>query len=537
MPLSVSSAVHRPGVPAVWTPPAALRRDCGLADYLEWLDVVEQRSFADYRSLWEWSISDLDAFWKSIDRFEGLGLGKDGGPALLDTDMPGTRWFPGAKINYAEHAFRRAPGLDVAALICVSEGSESTISWGELRRQVGALAAHLRDAGVGKGDRVVGYLPNTEVPVVGLLACASLGAVWSVCSPEFGHLAVLRRFAQLRPKVLIAAARAEDLAEIVAGLDTLEQVVYVDDDEPPRTPLRHMSWAEASAGHHPIRFVDVEFDHPLWVQFSSDTTEMPRGIVHGHGGIVLEHLKLLRLHSDLRAEDRLLFPCSTSQTVWNLQVGGLLIGATLVLVDGSLAGADLGRIWQIADRHRVAILGVGAAYIDNCRNDEQRPGQDADFGALRSIIVTGSSLGPDGFCWVRENVGPGVWLASISGGTDVCSAFVGGVPLLTVRSGRMQAPALGVAVAAWDEEGRPVVGQPGELVVSKPMPSMPLYFWGDAEGARYLDSYFRMFPGVWRHGDVIEFDADGTSVMHGRSDAATGELDALRPPSSSTARP
>jgi acetoacetyl-CoA synthetase len=491
--------------------------------------VHQQQRFPDYRSLWQWSTSDLNAFWCSIDAFEGLGLSAADRPALAESQMPGAQWFPGAAINYAQQAFRRRPGPDEPALICITEVDESVMSWGELRRQVAAFAAHLRASGIGKGDRVVGYLPNTEVAIVAFLACASMGAVWSVCSPEFGNKAVVNRFDQLQPKMLVATTgyryagkprdRVDDLTEIAGQLGTLEQVVCVDANRPPRTALPVVSWSEAVAGDPALQFTNLPFDHPLWVLFSSGTTGLPKGIVHGHGGIVLEHLKTLRLQNDLRRGDRFLFVGSTSWMVWNLMVSGLLIGATLVVLDGSPAHPDLGHLWRVADRHRVAILGMGAGLINTYRSAGRRPGSEVDLSHLRSIIVTGSPLGTEGFTWVRDEVGSDTWLASCSGGTDICSAFVGAAPSLPVRSGRIQAPCLGVAVAAWNDDAQPVIGQPGELVVTKPMPSMPLYFWADSDGSRYFDSYFQTYPRVWRHGDFIEFDPDGSSVIHGRSDS------------------
>lgn len=522
-------AASPPGDAIVWTPSAAVRRDCGLADYLEWLEVRTGRHFGSYRALWQWSVDELDEFWTSIDGFEGLGLVEGGHPALVQAVMPGAHWFPGASINYAEQIFRRALGPDEHALICVSEDSVNRVSWRELRRQVGSLAATLRSWGVTKGDRVVGYLPNTAEAIVAFLACASIGAIWSVCSPEFGTAAVLNRFGQLRPKVLIGATqysyggkprnRVHELRHIASSLDTVEQVITVGGIGDGDLDRAVTDWSDTILGEEPIEFEEVDFDDPLWVLFSSGTTGLPKGIVHGHGGIVLEHLKTLRLHCDLRAADRFLFVGSTSWMVWNLMVSGLLIGATLVVVDGSPAHPDLDRIWRLVAEEQVAVLGLGAGLIKSYMAAEQQPGQTFDLSRLRTLTVTGSPLGPEGFFWVRDNVNTNTWLASCSGGTDICSAFVGGVPLLPVRAGRIQAPSLGVAVAAWNPDGNPVIGEPAELVVTKPMPSMPLYFWNDPDGKRYRDAYFRMFPGAWRHGDFIEFDTDLSSIIHGRSDS------------------
>lgn len=516
----------------LWEPDTPRLRDSGLADYQEWLEVNHGLRFASYRDLWQWSIEDLDEFWHSIDSFEGLSLASAGAPALADAVMPGARWFPDATLNYADHIFRRAGADDDPALICLAEGAAPVyVSWGELRLRVGALVQTLQSWGVAKGDRVVGYLPNTAEAVIGLIACASIGAVWSVCAPEFGTGAVISRFQQLQPRVLIAGSgyrnngriydRREALGEIVSCLTDLQRIVWVDtlgDALAPDFAVPVTPWHDAVAEPAELHCTPVEFDHPLWILFSSGTTGLPKGIVHGHGGIVLEHLKVLRLHTDLRPGDRFLLLGSTSWMVWNLMVSGLLIGATLVVVDGSPGYPDLNRVWDIAAQHRVNALGLGVGFVQACMSADLHPGQKFDLSVLRHVTVTGSPLPTSGFHWIHDRVGS-VWLASCSGGTDICSAFVGGVPTLPMRAGRIQAPYLGVAVAAWDEHGAELVGRPGELVVTKPMPSMPVSFWGDTNGKRYRDSYFDTYPGVWRHGDYIEFDVDGSSQILGRSDS------------------
>jgi acetoacetyl-CoA synthetase len=507
----------------LWRPDRGRAEGSELARYQRQLG--DYHGGGDYLDLWRWTTADPARFWQSLAEFEGVRLGGAATGPVAPTRMPGGAWFPGRTVNYAEHLLRAGPGL---AIVAIDDDDRShAVSRAELRRQVAAVAVTLRAMGVRRGDRVAAVLPNRAEAVVGLLACASVGAVWSVCSPEFGAEAVLSRFAQLTPSVLIvtdgyhhggqAHDRRDDMATVVAGMPSAKHVLWVDHLYPGARPAIDrtvLAWGEATAGGGEPEFDELPFDHPLWVLFSSGTTGVPKGIVHGHGGVLLEHLKVLRLHSDLRAGDRYLNVASTSWVVWNMLVSGLAVGATVVLLDGNPVRPGLDRVWRVAARHDVDLLGLSAGYV----HASLKAGLAPERGRLRTVQVTGSPLSTAGFRWVYDRLGD-VWLASMSGGTDVCSIFVGGVPTLPVRSGRLQAPALGVAVAAWDDDGKPVVGRRGELVVTQPMPSMPLRFWGDADGRRYHDSYFSVFPSVWRHGDFIEFDEDGSSVIHGRSDA------------------
>ena len=441
--------------------------------------------------------------------------------------MPQTRWFPGRTLNYARHLLEGHEGL---ALIAIAEdGSRAEVSFAELREQVAAFAGTSDPSASSPGDRVVAILPNVSEAVVALLATASIGAVWSVCSPEFGPGAITSRFRQLEPKVVIAAPgyrlggkdrnRASELAEVFAALPTVQSVVWVTghtDTLPIPVEAPAVDWARATATPGRLEFADVEFSHPLWVLFSSGTTGMPKGIVHGHGGALLEQLKLCSIHDDIRAGDRVLTIASTSWVVWNGLVAALGVGATAVLLDGNPTFPSLDRVWKITSDEHVAVLGVGAGFIHACAKAHLEPGVHQDLAALRAVAVTGSPLSGDGFRWIYRSVGD-VWVTSQSGGTDIASIFVGGVPTLPVNVGYIQAPALGVRVESWDEEGDPTLGR-GELVVTEPIPSMPLFFWGDPDGARYHASYFETFPGVWRHGDFIELSRRGI-LIHGRSDS------------------
>lgn len=479
-----------------------------------------------YDELWQWSVDEPEQFWELFARFAGVEFGGTAGPVCTTDPMPHTRWFPGRTLNFARHLLE---GHDGTALIGIAEdGTREAVTWDALRREVASLASHLRARGVGHGDRVVAILPNVAEAVVGLLATASIGAVWSVCAPEFGPGAIVSRFAQLAPKVVIAAPgymlggkdrdRRAELEEIFAQLPTLEHVIWVGrHTSVPSIPTRApaVEWAQAVAEPSDLVFDDVEFSHPLWVLFSSGTTGIPKGIVHGHGGALLEEMKMLLIHSDLRPGDRYLNVASTSWVLWNAVVSALGVGATAVLVDGNPTFPSIDRVWQIAAAERVAVLGVGAGFVHSCAKAALVPMQDHDLGALKSLQVTGSPLSADGYRWVYGSVGD-IWLASMSGGTDIASIFVGGSPTLPVHVGYIQAPALGVRVESWDEAGDPTRGK-GELVVTKPMPSMPLSFWGD-DGSRYHESYFAMYPGVWRHGDYIEFTPRGI-LIHGRSDS------------------
>lgn len=511
----------------IWRADAAAVADAAVVRFAEFVRGRGIRLDDGYDDLWSWSVDEPDRFWELFVEFAGIELGGVPGPALTDDPMPGTRWFPGRTVNFARHLLE---GREGTALVAVDEdGTTTEISWAALRADVAALAGYLRDAGVERGDRVVGILPNIPEAVVGLLATASLGAVWSVCAPEFGPGAIISRFAQLDPKVMIAAPgyrlggsdrdRRRELGEVFDALPTVERVVWATAHTaipPIATATPGIDFAEAVASRGELQFADVEFSHPLWVLFSSGTTGIPKGIVHGHGGALLETMKLLLIHSDLRPGDRYFNVASTSWVLWNSLVSALGVGATAVLVDGNPTYPSIDRVWEVAAATGTAVLGVSAGYVHACAKSDLVPKRDHDLSKLRSVQVTGSPLSDDGYRWVYADVGD-IWLSSMSGGTDIASIFVGGVPTVPVRVGFIQVPALGARVESWDVAGDPTTAK-GELVVTRPMPSMPLRFWNDDDGSRYRSSYFETYPGVWRHGDFIEFTPCGI-LIHGRSDS------------------
>ncbi|MFI9239863.1 acetoacetate--CoA ligase [Streptomyces sp. NPDC053079] len=487
---------------------------------------------ASYAALHRWSVEEPEPFWQALTEWCDVRFSTPYERVLADRAMPGARWFPGATLNYAEHALRAAQDPARAgepALLHVDETHEPCpVTWAELRRQVGSLAAELRRIGVRPGDRVSGYLPNVPQAVVALLATAAVGGVWTSCAPDFGARSVLDRFQQVEPVVLFTVdgyhyggkrhERTDVVAELRAELPTLRAVVHIPLLGTP-APEGALEWdALVSADTEPV-FEQVPFDHPLWVLYSSGTTGLPKAIVQSQGGILVEHLKQLALHCDLGPGDRFFWYTSTGWMMWNFLVSGLLVGSTVVLYDGSPGHPDTAAQWRIAERTGATLFGTSAAYVMACRKAGVHPGRDFDLSRVQCVATTGSPLPPDGFRWIHDEVAEDMWIASVSGGTDVCSCFAGAVPTLPVYIGELQAPCLATDLQAWDAHGKPVVDEVGELVVAAPLPSMPIHFWNDPDGSRYRDSYFEMFPGVWRHGDWITLTSRGTVVIHGRSDS------------------
>ena len=501
----------------LWTPPADILETSRIGHYLSWLRRERGLDFARYAEVYEWSVTDLPAFWRSIWDYFGVIAHTDPIGTLPVATMPGATWFPGATLNYAEHVLRM-PGLadgDAVVLAYGQTREPATLTARQLRDEVRQVRAGLKSLGVTKGDRVAAYAPNIPETYVLMLATASLGATFSSCAPEFGTRSVTDRWQQIEPTVLVAVDgyrygdkvvdRSAEVAAIRAALPSVEHVVTIGYLDPAADTFRAMK------RDGPLEFEPLPFDHPLYVLYSSGTTGLPKPIVHGHGGILLEHLKMLALHHDLGPGDRFFWFTTTGWMMWNFLASGPAVGAAIVLFDGNPGYPDLSALWQLPE---ITYFGTSAPFLMACRKAGVTPRVQ-----LKAIGSTGAPLPPEGFEWVYEHVGRDLQLQSLSGGTDVCTGFVGGSPLLPVRAGEIACRALGARVEAYDADGKPVIGELGELVITAPMPSMPVGFWNDPDGKRYREAYFDVYPGVWRHGDWITIAEDGSCVITGRSDA------------------
>jgi acetoacetyl-CoA synthetase len=511
----------------LWSPSPEEAARTNLARFGDWLTARRGLTFDGYQSMWTWSVTDLEGFWSAVWQFFGLEE-VQGSRVLADDAMPGARWFPDSQVNFAEYLLRQGQPKDAAFVTIGETAPASVMSREQLRSDVASLAATLRRIGVGVGDRVVGYLPNIAEAAVGFLATASLGAIWSCVGQDYAAAAAVDRFAQLEPMVLIAADgyrfggkdrdRLAAVAELRAGLPSLTSTIMVSRLGIAASLADSLTWDQATAESAPYAPVQVPFDHPLWVLFSSGTTGLPKGLVHGHGGVLIEQLKLMSLHMDLGDGDRFFWFTSPSWVMWNLMIGTMTTGATVVCYDGSPSHPDPRTLWRIVADLDVTLFGTSPGYLQACEDADVRPAAEFDLSRLRALSTSGSPLSPASNAWATREVGP-IPLYSISGGTDVVTAFCGGAPTVPIWPGELSVRCLGVAMAAWDADGRDVLDEVGELVVTRPMPSMPLYFWNDPDGVRYLDAYFSTFPGVWRHGDWVTITSRGSVVIHGRSDA------------------
>ena len=515
----------------LWMPPADARERFLLGRFMDWLHSERGLDLSDYEELRRWSIADLEGFWSAVWDFFEIRAHEPYRRVLGSREMPGAEWFPGARLNYAEHMVGRDEDVDSVAVVAHSQSRDPIeLTFGDLREQVARARAGLQRLGVGPGDRVVAYLPNIPETLVAFLATASLGAIWATCPPEFGVRSVLDRLGQLEPKVLLAVAgyrwgdkhidRREQVAPVRAGLPSLEAVVHVPYAGGPDDALPDaVSWDELLGEQGELAFDPLPFAHPLYVLFSSGTTGLPKAIVHCHGGILIEHLKNHGFSWDLQPGDRLQWFTTTAWMMWNALVSVLLLRASIVMIDGNPVHPDVTFQWALAEKVRPTFFGLSPAFTMACRKEGLEPGRLFDLSSVRMVCEAGSPLPLEGYAWLYEQFGPDVNVNVGSGGTDVCTGIVQGVPLLPVYAGEMSARMLGVDAEAFGPDGKPVVGELGELVIRQPMPSMPVGFWNDDDGSRYRAAYFDHYPGVWRFGDWIVFTERGSSMITGRSDA------------------
>ena len=517
----------------LWQPTPDVIQNANLTHYMNWLTSQHNLTFTDYDELWRWSVQQPDIFWRTLWDYFDLTYSGAPLPTLTQRTMPGAEWFPHVRLNYAENIFAQMTDSKPMMLFKAEDAPLVEISWAEVYEQVNRLAQVLRELGVEAGDRVVAYLPHIPQAIIALLATASIGAIWSSCSPDFGQRSVLDRYTQIEPKVLIAVDgyqyngrvfdRRAVLADLQKNLPTVQKTILIPHVADTTANLQNtILWADALANATPpatLSFARLPFDHPLWVLYSSGTTGLPKPIVQGHGGILLEHAKNTIFHNDLKPHDRFFWYTSTGWMMWNYVVGSLLSGATIIVYNGSPAYPDINALFALAEQSQMTYFGTSAAFVSACIKAENHPNQQYDLSHIRGVGSTGSPLTMEGFAWVYDNINRDLALESLSGGTDLCTAFVGGARIKPIYAGEIQGAALGAKVLAYNEAGEAVVNEVGELVIAEPMPSMPLFFWGDEAMTRYKESYFEMYPGVWRHGDWIEFNERGGCVIYGRSDS------------------
>ncbi|MDJ0752878.1 MAG: acetoacetate--CoA ligase [Ardenticatenaceae bacterium] len=521
----------------LWEPSAEIIKNANLTTFMRWLSAVEGRHFENYEQLWWWSVTEIEDFWFAIWNYFEVVASRQATHILPNRQMPGAVWFPGARLNYAENVIAKMPLDRPVIYYRDEEGPVVEIGKDDLVQQVAALAAALKEMGVKSGDRVVAYLPNIPETIISLLAAASLGAIWSSCSPDFGSRSVLDRFTQIEPTVLIAVDgyryggkpfnRLGVVAELQANLPTLKKTILIpllSDGRAADALAQTVRWSDIQAKQPrldqlQLTFAQLPFEHPLWVLYSSGTTGLPKPIVQGHGGILLEHVKATALHLDLKKNDRFFWYTSTGWMMWNFIVGGLLSGASIVLYNGSPGYPNMNALWRLAEDIGITYFGTSAAFVSACIKAKIKPNEKFDLNGIRGVGSTGSPLSLAGFQWIYDYVNRHLALESLSGGTDLCTAFVGGARINPIFAGELQGPSLGAKVLAFDEQGKVVLDEVGELVIAEPMPSMPLYFWNDPEMTRYKESYFAMYPGIWRHGDWIKLNKRRGAVIYGRSDS------------------
>jgi acetoacetyl-CoA synthetase len=516
----------------LWEPSPKTIEDANLTAYMQWLKKDKSLAFDNYAQLWQWSVNEIENFWQSLWEYFKIEASQPFAQVLPERKMPRADWFSGAELNYAEHVFRNMSD-ERPALIFQSETQPLTeISWEYLHQKVSGMAAGLRRLGVQRGDRVASLMPNIPQTIIAFLACASIGAIWSSCSPDFGMRSITDRFKQIQPKVLFVVDgyqyggklfdRSQEnkaLQEVLPSLQSTVLVPYLKSDADAQSMRNMHLWHDLVNTDAELTFEQVPFSHPIWVVYSSGTTGLPKPLVHGHGGILLEFFKFLKLHMDLKPTDRFFWFSTTGWVMWNILQGGLLTGATSLLYDGNPGFPNMDVVWKFAEKSKMTVFGTSAAYLSTCMNSRMEPGRDYDLTRLRVVGSTGSPLSPEGFRWVYDKVNHDVLLGSVSGGTDPCSAFVGCCPILPVKAGELQCRCLGVNAQAFDPQGNILADQVGELVITDPMPSMPLYLWNDTADKRYQESYFDMYPGNWRHGDWVKFTPEGGGIILGRSDS------------------
>lgn len=523
----------------LWQPSKTVAESSEMFRFLNWLKDEKDLYFADYEALWQWSVTNIEVFWLCVWEFYGIMYDGKIETVLTSREMPGAQWFTGTSVNYAEHIFRHANNKRSALIYCDESDTIKEMSWEEMKQKVNALQSFLVDAGVKKGDRVVGYLNNTPEATISFLAVSSLGAIWSLCSPDFGSHSVVDRFTQIEPKVMIAVTgykyngrafdKSADVEHLAKHLTSLQHLIVLDDSYISTHQSKDnflISW-NTLIHQQPKRnlyFERVPFNDPLWILYSSGTTGIPKAITQSQGGALIEHVKFMGLHENVKPGDRYFWYSATGWVMWNLLQSSLLMGATAVLYDGSTNYPSINKLWDIAEKTSLTNFGASASYFLACKKQNLKPIATHNLSALKSIGSTGSVLSGASAEWIYSDVKSNVWLASISGGTDICSAFVAGNPMLPVPSEALQCRALGCSIFAYDSDANPVQNKSGEMVITKPMPSMPLFFWGEEDNKRYLASYFDVYPGKWRHGDNIQIFKNGTVEIIGRSDSTLNRM-------------